>query len=354
MKKILILLVSILILCLPFSLVAQAVQADAVFGVVGASSYYYTESSVVTEKYYNYDSYFDYNIDLGSDLKLHWNYSSANRIISAIELNFFFPDDSYILGRSYKLSFNTPYFLTTGSNYHYAYIFNNSNVEIINEFLATPDDFDIGSKPLPGNLNSKFLSNVKAVNSSYIPIDSVSGRTDSNTPFTFNIDIPSSFISLNSSITVLIYFFVTNNASINNNYSYLELTNISLEPLGETQFLYSDKAYQENILASSQEINDSINNISSMLFENGEVYAPVPNVGKVDDLIEAESTFVKDHSSDLQNKFDTALNVFDNNGAFAFISNSMQDMVLSHPVLNGVIVFSLAIGLCVLIIGKKL
>ena len=354
MKKIFLVFISFLILCLPFSLCANAVQADAIYGIAGGSTYYYIENSVVSEKYYLADSYLDTSMPLGSDLKLLWSYSDANRFVTALNFTFFFPDDSYIVNNSYRFTFNTPYFLGSGSNYLYAYIFDdNSNGVIFNEFISTPDDYNIGSNPLPGNLNSRFLNAVKSINSSYVPILTKSGRTDKNNPFSFDIEFGSSFTPINSSFSVLIYFFMSNNKTINQNHPYLELTDISLEPLGVTQFMYEDKIYHENVLAASQEINNSINNISSKLFENGVEYDPVPNAGKVDDLIEAESSFVKNHSAELQNQFDTALNIFDNNGAFAFISNSMQDLVLSNPVLNGVIIFSLAIGLCVLILGKK-
>ncbi len=361
MKKIFLVFISFLIVCLPFSLCANAVQADAFFGMLGASSYYYKENSVVTEKYYNYDTYLDTDISLGSDLKLLWNYSDADFFITALNFTFFFPDDSYIIDNSYRLSFNTPHFLRSDSNYFYGYIFDDeSNGVIVNQFFQSPEDFYVDATPYPVVLNNDFINSLKSINSTYLPYRSKNGRTDLNTPFSWDISFSSNFTPINNSFTVLIYFFMNDNKTLNNNYPYLELTDISLEPIGTTKYKYADKEYQENVLAASQslidsinEVNGSLNNIASKLFENGVEYDPVPNAGKVNDLINAESSFVKNHSAELDNQFNAALNIFDNNQAFAFISSTMDDLVLNNPLLNGVVIFSLAIGLCVLILGKK-
>lgn len=100
-----------------------------------------------------------------------------------------------------------------------------------------------------------------------------------------------------------------------------------------------------------------ISNIYSLLTEEQTTRAPaIPGEDKtqVEEIMSNEAALNKDYSSDLNNQFNVAGNIFEGNDAFSFISNLFSEMILSFPALNTLIIFSLALGLCVLILGRRL
>lgn len=102
-------------------------------------------------------------------------------------------------------------------------------------------------------------------------------------------------------------------------------------------------------------ILNKLNQIYDLLNKEEPTRAPaIDNQDEVDNVLQNEAALNKDFSGDLNQQFDVAGNIFDNNSSFSFISNLFNDLILSVPQLNSLIIFSLAIGLCVLILGRRL
>lgn len=104
-----------------------------------------------------------------------------------------------------------------------------------------------------------------------------------------------------------------------------------------------------------QQIYTMLSQIYALLSEEPETRPPaIGNQDEVNDVLHSEAALNKDFSGDLQNQFNVAGNIFDGNSSFGFISNLFSDLLLSNASINGLIIFSLAIGLCVLILGRRL
>ncbi|MCH5197916.1 MAG: hypothetical protein J1E34_03320 [Oscillospiraceae bacterium] len=74
----------------------------------------------------------------------------------------------------------------------------------------------------------------------------------------------------------------------------------------------------------------------------------------LDDYQNAEDSLMSDYGGQLEGALQYGNNVFASNSAFAFISETIQDLILNNAKLNMIIIFSLGLGLAVLVIGRKI
>lgn len=105
-------------------------------------------------------------------------------------------------------------------------------------------------------------------------------------------------------------------------------------------------------------VTDGISNLFGVMTEEQTTYAPIDEGELPSDYQNAEdeafdSAGVGDLGSNIDSAFNNADSVFSNNNAYAFISGSMGDILFYDVKISGLIVFSLAMGLCVLILGRK-
>lgn len=123
-----------------------------------------------------------------------------------------------------------------------------------------------------------------------------------------------------------------------------------LTPTGKTLTAYKDYLQQQEIISQNNEIISGIGEINSGLNGVGESYSNI-DTSELDQFESLEDSLNKDFSGDLSN----ALNqdIFTGNGAFIFIKNTFEDILLSNPVILGLILFALSMGLVALILGRK-
>lgn len=122
-----------------------------------------------------------------------------------------------------------------------------------------------------------------------------------------------------------------------------------------TLFYNLFNSYQMQQHTDLVNLYNKVIDIYNVLSEESETRAPaIENESEVQNVLQNEAALNKDFSGDLNQQFDVAGNIFEGNSAFSFISNLFQDLVLSVSQLNSLIIFSLAIGLCVLILGRRL
>lgn len=119
----------------------------------------------------------------------------------------------------------------------------------------------------------------------------------------------------------------------------------------------------ENLTSSVSGFFDSLKNKLTDLFsvftEEQTTYAPIDEGELPSDYQAAEdeafdAAGVGDLDSNLDSAFNDANSVFSNNNAYAFISGSMERIVFGNVKISGLVIFSLAMGLCVLVLGRKL
>ena len=101
------------------------------------------------------------------------------------------------------------------------------------------------------------------------------------------------------------------------------------------------------------DIYNKVSDIYDLMSEEASTYAPVEE-SEIDEFLSAEAELNKDYSADLENQFQSAGSVFDNNSAYSFISNLFSNLLLSNTSINSLIIFALAIGLCILVLGRRL
>lgn len=193
----------------------------------------------------------------------------------------------------------------------------------------------------PGYMDTHFLSYGVAID------DSVgsSGKMPAEIAWNDSTD-PETYENWLNSIYLQLYDIDLNTDNIENQLSSIN-SQLSL-------FYNLFNSYQMQQHSDLINIYNKIIDIYNLLSEEQETYAPVEQGSQIDQFIQAESALNKDFSGDLQNQFNTAGNIFTGNSAFAFISNTFQDLILSNMSLNSLIIFSLAIGLCVLVLGRRL
>ena len=119
------------------------------------------------------------------------------------------------------------------------------------------------------------------------------------------------------------------------NYSYLP-TSINIRPYGNTLQQLLDNQFRSNI--------------ESAINGEGESYSSVDN-SKLGEYESLESDLNKDFSGDLSNSLNNG--IFTSSGAFAFIRDIFEDVILSNPIILGLMLFALSMGLVALILGRK-
>lgn len=278
---------------------------------------------------------------LSSDLRLNLGYTDRFNYIFSL-FTFKFPDSKFIQGQSYRFSFTLSG--AQHSNYTSVYVpSTHSNTQALALSLGFFEQRFVPGEPFPtfSSVNSDLLSISEFDGSPNLAYSST--RLWNNSYFSIDITFPSDFqnndITNQFSLFLLIY---SNTAS-----NYLDLLDVNLTPLGATKFLFDDYIYQQGV-------QDSLDEIESGLFGPGETYPALGHEDDISEFIEQEGEYNKDYSDELEDQLGSAGSVFDNNGSFAFLSAAFDDLILSNTSVNGLILFSLGIGLCVLILGRRL
>lgn len=168
------------------------------------------------------------------------------------------------------------------------------------------------------------------------------GEIDTNTD-----GIESALDDINSELTLFYNLFNAYQSQI------LDDTSSIISQLDSLNSLLDAFANQNHIDLAA--ILSMVTQIYDLLNRESETRAPaIENQDEVDNVIQNEAALNKDFSGDLNDQFNVAGNIFESNSAFSFISNLFSDIILSVPQLNSLVIFSLAIGLCVLILGRRL
>ena len=122
-------------------------------------------------------------------------------------------------------------------------------------------------------------------------------------------------------------------------------------------------ALLEGLISSFYDLFDNLKSKLTDLFsvftEEQTTYAPIDEGELPSDYQAAEdeafdAAGVGDLDSNIDSAFKDANSVFSNNNAYAFISGSMEQIVFGNVKISGLVIFSLAMGLCVLVLGRKL
>lgn len=93
---------------------------------------------------------------------------------------------------------------------------------------------------------------------------------------------------------------------------------------------------------------------SSLQSDGGETSMDQSNKDKMEEYQSIEDSLNKDYSEDLSAAFSDSGAVFTSNNAFSLISSALSEFILSNNKLNALIIFTLCLGLGVLIIGRKI
>lgn len=106
-------------------------------------------------------------------------------------------------------------------------------------------------------------------------------------------------------------------------------------------------------------LENKLSSLFSVFTEEQTTYAPIDEGELPSDYQAAEdeafdAAGVGDLDSNIDSAFKDANSVFSNNNAYAFISGSMEQIVFGNIKISGLVIFSLAMGLCVLVLGRRL
>lgn len=106
-------------------------------------------------------------------------------------------------------------------------------------------------------------------------------------------------------------------------------------------------------------LSGKLDHIIDLLGGNEEITTVDPSVGenvsdRVNELESLESQVNRDYSNDISFAFGSSDQVFHGNNAFSWISSQIQSIVLDNPVLSAVVIFSLAMGIAVLALGRRI
>ena len=267
-----------------------------------------------------------------------------------------FPTEEFIKGQSYNISFD----LSSGTNGN-------------NAAIVLPSSG--GNQITAAELVIMDLEWIQKLNTPVVSWDyvlnyfSVFNKTDldfyrqchvitpyitelfTSTHISYDIKLPVDYISSDNSPNSIVLFFLWRSVDP----QYMKLENFKITPLGATKYLFEEAQFRDDVRDGILNIEGSLDDLHSDLFEGGTSRDPaIENKDQIDNILQDEAALNKDFSADLNQQFDTAGNIFENNSSFSFISNLFQDMILSVPQLNSLVIFSLAIGLCVLILGRRL
>ncbi|MBO5395386.1 MAG: hypothetical protein J6A97_00730 [Clostridia bacterium] len=166
-----------------------------------------------------------------------------------------------------------------------------------------------------------------------------------------NITFPLDYVAIEDSPHTIVLFLLWRSVDP----QYMHLKNFKITPVGGTKYLFDEAQFRDDVRDGILNIEGSFDELQSNLFEGGTSREPaIGNKDEINNVLQNEAALNKDFSGDLNQQFDIAGNIFEGNSSFSFISNLFQDVILSVPQLNSLIIFSLAIGLCVLILGRRL
>ena len=178
-----------------------------------------------------------------------------------------------------------------------------------------------------------------------VPIYGFASSSSLKTSGSVNLECDVVVPSGSGELTVLFVSYKKGGANFYNLPSAFYIT-----PTGNTLSVYRSYLQQQEIISQNNEIISGIGDINSVLNGEGESYSKV-DTSELDEYESLEDSLNKDFSGDLSK----ALNqdIFTGNGAFIFIKNTFEDVLLSNPVILGLILFALSMGLVALILGRK-
>lgn len=234
---------------------ADAVMLDAQY----TAAYYNDSDGTCSEKYITVHSY--PTASLGSDLTVYLDYPDASVNVTFLTLEFTFSKEELINSQSYRLSFSSNWRST--SQYTYGYFFDCNFAAIMGCGTLTIEECkNIGDSNIyPNQFNSYFVNKVtqayEFVDEYYSNLAPFTGRVTESTPFSVEINIPSDYTNRNEvygkPLSVYYYLILVNHQYLNN----FILQDLSLEPIGQTRFLYADKEFQNDVIGSDQEGEES-------------------------------------------------------------------------------------------------
>lgn len=385
-----------------FSVTAEAVAAKGfVESIVMTSAYYTNSNGVVTSFYPVVDSDYSLKGSFPLNISLDYTYPDANDNVTFLLIDVEFADESLFYGQTYRLQFDTDW-PASAYIYCYGHMFDyNSGNQLLNAHSTLNECKVVGSSDLyPHQFNSYF------VNLCGNPTDLAPwyGRPYSGQSFSVDIEIPIDYTSSGSDGYHLVYALMIHRhyCTWSSVESY-NLNNFSLVPIGSTVNLYGTEYFYEEVIGSDEDGNESglkgilkklteipsyissaaasivsqiiklkssisqdlddlgtrigdyFNSLFDILTGQGDSYDPPDEEGSaIDEYVRAEDELNKDYSGDLQAQFDVAGDIFSGNSAYSFVSDLFQELLLDNLNINSLILFSLAIGLCVLILGRRL
>lgn len=251
----------------------------------------------------------------------------------AIILAFEFPESKYVSGQSYQLRFD----VSESKNYIYTYFFPNAiPLDFTSKF------FEVGDVYSPYRLNTTFLSSLSDNQKNGMLTQAYSATNE----VVFDITVPEEYtvgaISEKAARTIYVYMYATYWATDTQIITNTTYSNIRLIPTGSTQYLYSDKVYQENVENELSDINQGLEEQNSQLQDAN---------NKLDDILqqpeqekaEAESSgndsldsvvdAIPNYQEELKSSFNTFLSVLADTGTSA----SWTFPALYIPKIDGVI-----------------
>lgn len=182
-------------------------------------------------------------------------------------------------------------------------------------------------------------------------VDPVFSDSFSSFFISHNVTFPLDYVAIEDSPHTIVLFLLWRSVDP----QYMHLKNFKITPVGGTKYLFDEAQFRDDVRDGILNIEGSLDELQSNLFEGGTSREPaIGNQDEINNVLQNEAALNKDFSGDLNQQFDIAGNIFEGNSSFSFISNLFQDLILSVPQLNSLIIFSLAIGLCVLILGRRL
>lgn len=285
----------------------------------------------------------------------------SDATIMKMEFFFEFNDSKFVDGQTYNFSFSLD--ISDPSFYCCIPLYSVDNyVTALIAMDAAVDSFNIGDAYSPISLFRRAKGNIESnIRDNYFLIDQFEGISNISVNFTIDPGYSSSFLASGDIPTIYIPFFLCfSDPTLN----HITLHDVTFSPVGATKQLYSDEVFQNSILNGFQDledqmsdVNENLDDIEGILNGEGETYAPLPEESYFNEYHKAESEYNKDFSGELGDLIGDADGIFDSvNGssAFSFITSIFDDIIVSNSKINGLILFCLSLGLCVLILGRRI
>lgn len=163
---------------------------------------------------------------------------------------------------------------------------------------------------------------------------------------TYSKNIDADLQAINDELTLFYDVFKTYSDYVT---EYIWFINDTVESIDDRLRLFSYTNHEDLV-----RIEGVLSDIYDLLNEEASTIAAPEQDSQINDYVDAESALNQDYSSDLENQFEAAGGIFDNNGAFSFLATTFDNMLLADSNINSLIIFALAIGLCVLVLGRKI